>query len=120
MTWPDISERSYAVPASPGAGIPSRRWASSASGFAAGSKRQPLLRGSSVYDYQLLKSTLEAGMGIEPINGGFANHCLTGWLPRRARWRVAKQLGQRRAGVKPWIAGLSEKARTGMRVKLRR
>ncbi len=38
---------------------------------------------------QVIESMLEAGMGIEPINGGFANHCLTGWLPRRTRQRVA-------------------------------
>ena len=44
-------------------------------------------------------------MGIEPINGGFANHCLTGWLPRRARWRVAQGLEQGRTGVKPLIVG---------------
>ncbi len=31
-------------------------------------------------------------MGIEPINGGFANHCLTGWLPRRTRWRLGEGL----------------------------
>ena len=50
-------------------------------------------------------------MGIEPINGGFANHCLTGWLPRRARWRVAQRLGRGRAGVKPWISRIVAKAR---------
>ena len=56
-------------------------------------------------------------MGIEPINGGFANHCLTGWLPRHARWRVAKQLGQQRAGVKRWIARTSKKRAHGLNPK---
>jgi hypothetical protein len=26
---------------------------------------------------------LEAWTGIEPVNSGFADHCLTAWLPRR-------------------------------------
>ena len=29
---------------------------------------------------------LEAWSGIEPLNSGFADHCLTTWLPRRRRF----------------------------------
>lgn len=32
----------------------------------------------------LLKASLEAEVGIEPTHDGFANHCLTTWLLRRA------------------------------------
>ena len=32
---------------------------------------------------------LEAEVGIEPTDDGFANHCLTTWLLRRAHGAVA-------------------------------
>jgi hypothetical protein len=42
---------------------------------------------------------LEAAVGVEPTNCGFADRCLTTWLCRQKKWSGKRDLNPR---LRPW------------------
>lgn len=70
-----------------------------------GLQRTKLLSSETRKHFQrnLLKKKMEAEVGIEPTNGGFANLCLTTWLLRRRPLPGGISVVGRAARVNPGI-----------------